>query len=104
MWNHRECSAATSATPGEVVDDAGVRRSRRGDDADDVGAPRVVAQRGAQRVAGQAVVVRRHGERPDAEHVERLADRRVRVLAQGDERTQRVRRRGAGAPPCRGPP
>ena len=33
--------------------------------------------------------VDRHGQRPDAEHVERLAHRGVGVLAEGDERTQR---------------
>ena len=56
----------------EVVDDPGVGRARRGHHADDVGPPRVVAQRGTQRVAGQPVVPCGHGERPHAEDVQAL--------------------------------
>ena len=88
----------------EVVHDAGVGRPRRGHDADDV-APAAGRRAGPpQRVAGQPMVQRRHGQRAHAEHVQGLADRRVGVLADGDERPLAAPRPGAGRPPCRGPP
>ena len=59
MWNHRESLGGHVGHARQVVDDAGVRRSRRGHDADDVVAARIVAQRGTQRGAGQPVVLRR---------------------------------------------
>ena len=60
---------------------------------------RIVAQGGPQRVAGEAMVARGHGERPDTEHVTGLAHRGVGVLAHGDERPRRCLRPAAM---CRG--
>jgi hypothetical protein len=71
---------------GQIVHDAGVGRPCRGDHADDVATARILTQRGTESGTGQAMVVRRNGQRADTEHMKGLADRRVRVLAQGNER------------------
>ena len=71
----------------EVVDDAGVGGAPGGHHGDDVVAPRVGGQRGPQGLAGQAMVVDRHEERFDAEDVQRLAHRRVGLLADGHHRS-----------------
>ena len=46
-------------------------------------------QRLAQGVPGQAVVLHRHQQRIDAQHVQRLAHRRVGLLADGHHRVRR---------------
>ncbi len=49
----------------------------------------VIAQRGTQRVPGEPVLECRHGQDAHAEHVQGLADRRVRVGADRDQRSLR---------------
>ncbi len=83
---------------GEIVDDAGVGRPGRGDDADDVVGPRMLRQHIAQARAGQAVILGGDDERLDADDVERLADRGVGLVA---DRDQGVGRPGPATPVSR---
>ena len=71
---------------GEVVDDAGVGRSCRGDHGDHVVGPRVPFQGGPQRQARQPVVVGRDDQGLDADDVEGLAHRGVGVLTHRHQR------------------
>ena len=99
MWNHSECSAATSAMPARSSTIPALVVPAVPTTADHVPAAGVVPQRRPQRRTGEPMIPRRHRERADAEDMEGLAHRGVGVLADGDERAQR---RNAVAPVRRG--
>ncbi len=85
---HRACPGH-GPHPGQVVDDPGVGGPSGGYHGDHVVTPRVVLQDGAQGGTGEPVVLARHQQGLDAQHLEGLSHRGVGLVADGDQRPLR---------------